>query len=77
MPWGTPDQVLEKVSFIRDTIDPTGVMFNFSFSGMPYDAAERSIRCFAKYVMPELKKWKAEPIAEPAERSMPVLAQAS
>jgi alkanesulfonate monooxygenase SsuD/methylene tetrahydromethanopterin reductase-like flavin-dependent oxidoreductase (luciferase family) len=76
MPWGTPDQVLEKVAFIRDTIAPAGVMFNFSFSGMPYNDAERSIKCFAKYVMPELKKWKAEPIVEPAERSMP-LAQAS
>ena len=55
-----------EVAFIRDTIDANGVMFNFSFGGMPYDDAERSIKCFAKYVLPELKKWNTEPLAEPA-----------
>ncbi len=69
MPWGTPDQVLEKVAFIKDTIDANGVFFNFSFAGMPYDVAERSIRCFAKYVLPELKKWNTVPLLEPKERS--------
>jgi len=71
MPWGTPDQVLEKVAYIKDTIDANGVMFNFSFSGMPYADAERSIKCFAKYVLPELKKWNTEPLLEPTERSAP------
>ena len=41
MPWGTPDQVLEKVAFIKDTIDTNGVFFNFSFAGMPYDVADQ------------------------------------
>ena len=40
-------------------------MFNFSFGGMPYDDAERSIKCFAKYVLPELKKWNTEPLIDP------------
>ncbi len=71
MPWGTPDQVLEKVKFIKDTIDTSAVMFNFSFAGMPYVDAERSIKCFAKYVLPELKKWNTEPLLEPAERLAP------
>ena len=69
MPWGTPDQVLEKVAQIKEMIDANGVMFNFSFSGMPYQDAERSIKCFAKHVLPELKKWSAEPLLEPVERS--------
>jgi hypothetical protein len=63
--------VLEKVAYIKDTIDANGVMFNFSFAGMPYPDAERSIKCFAKYVMPELKKWNTEPLLEPTERSAP------
>jgi alkanesulfonate monooxygenase SsuD/methylene tetrahydromethanopterin reductase-like flavin-dependent oxidoreductase (luciferase family) len=66
MPWGTPDQVIEKCAFVRDTIDANGVFFNFSFGGMPYEDAERSLKCFAKYVLPELKKWKTEPLIEPA-----------
>jgi alkanesulfonate monooxygenase SsuD/methylene tetrahydromethanopterin reductase-like flavin-dependent oxidoreductase (luciferase family) len=48
MPWGTPDQVIEKIAFIRDTIDANGIMLSFSFGGMPYEDAERSIKCFAK-----------------------------
>jgi hypothetical protein len=27
------------------------------FAGMPYAALERSLRIFAKHVMPELKSW--------------------
>ena len=71
MPWGTPDQVLAKVAYIKETIDANGVMFNFSFAGMPYPDAERSIKCFAKYVLPELKKWNTEPLLEPTERLAP------
>ena len=44
MPYGTPDQVLEKVAFIRDAIGIAGFLPNFSFAGMPYDEAERSLR---------------------------------
>ena len=42
MPWGTPDQVIEKIAFIKDTIDANGVMMNFSYAGMPFDEVERS-----------------------------------
>jgi hypothetical protein len=69
MPWGTPDQVLEKCAFIRDTIDANAVFFNFSFGGMPYEDAERSLKCFAKYVLPELKKWNTEPLVDAAPTS--------
>lgn len=77
MPWGTPDQVLEKFDFIRKTIDMNGVMCNFSFAGMPYDEAERSMQCFVKHVMPELKKWETAPLAEPGPLTMPAPAQAA
>jgi alkanesulfonate monooxygenase SsuD/methylene tetrahydromethanopterin reductase-like flavin-dependent oxidoreductase (luciferase family) len=61
MPWGTPAQVIEKLRFIRETIHMTGIMGHFSFAGMPYDEAERNLRCFVERVMPELKRWDAEP----------------
>jgi alkanesulfonate monooxygenase SsuD/methylene tetrahydromethanopterin reductase-like flavin-dependent oxidoreductase (luciferase family) len=57
MPWGTPEQVIEKLAFIRDTIHMTGIMGHFSFAGMPYAEAERNLRCFVDRVMPELKRW--------------------
>lgn len=71
MPWGTPDMVLEKLAFIRKTIDAHGFMLNFSYAGMPYDEAERNLKCFARHVLPEVKKWQTEPLPEPAEIGMP------
>ena len=71
MPWGTPDQVLDKLQFIKDTIDAKGVMLNFSYAGMPCDEAERNLKCFAKHVLPELKKIETEALAEPSSLPMP------
>src|SRR5579859_1846144 len=65
MPWGTPDMVLEKLATIRNTIDANGFMLNFSYAGMPYDEAERNLKCFVKHVLPEVKKWQTEPLHEP------------
>ncbi len=76
MPWGTPDEVLEKLAFVRKTIDANGFMLNFSYAGMPYDEAERNLKCFAKHVLPEVKKWQAEPLHEPGEISRPAHAAA-
>jgi len=77
MPWGTPDQVVEKIAFIKDTIDANGVMMNFSYAGIPFDEVERSYTLFAKKVLPELKKMKTEELAEPAALPMPRHSQAA
>jgi alkanesulfonate monooxygenase SsuD/methylene tetrahydromethanopterin reductase-like flavin-dependent oxidoreductase (luciferase family) len=66
MPWGTPEQVLEKIDHIREVIDMNAIMCNFSYAGMPYDEAERNMRCFAEHVLPELKRWDTAPLSEPA-----------
>ncbi len=65
MPWGTPAQVLEKIAYIREVINPNAIMCNLSYAGMPYDEAERNMRCFAEHVLPELRKWDTPPLAEP------------
>jgi hypothetical protein len=67
MPWGTPDEVLEKLRFIRDMIDANGFMIGASYAGMPYAESRRNLECFVKHVMPAVKKWDAEPLAEPRE----------
>jgi alkanesulfonate monooxygenase SsuD/methylene tetrahydromethanopterin reductase-like flavin-dependent oxidoreductase (luciferase family) len=68
MPWGTPEQVIEKVHNMREMIGIAGFNPGFSYGGMPYDEAERSMRLFVDKVMPELKSWETEPLApvEPA-----------
>jgi alkanesulfonate monooxygenase SsuD/methylene tetrahydromethanopterin reductase-like flavin-dependent oxidoreductase (luciferase family) len=77
MPWGTPDMVLEKLDFIRKTIDANGFLLNFSYAGMPYDEAERNLKLFAKAVLPEVKKWQTEPLVEGKELGMPAHAQSA
>ncbi|HUA36220.1 MAG TPA: LLM class flavin-dependent oxidoreductase [Candidatus Binataceae bacterium] len=77
MPWGTPDQVLEKIAFIKDTIDANGVMLNFSYAGMPFAEADRNLKCFAKHVLPELKKMKTDELNEPSDLDMPSYSRAS
>jgi hypothetical protein len=66
MPWGTPEQVLEKLAAIRDIIGMNGIMCHFSYAGMPYDEAERNMRCFVKHVLPALQQWDTPPLVEPA-----------
>jgi hypothetical protein len=47
-------------------IDMNGLLPAFSYGGMPYDLAERSMRLFADKVLPELKSWTAPPLQMPA-----------
>jgi hypothetical protein len=40
---------------------------SFRFGGTPYDLAERSLRLYAKEVLPVLKSWGATPAAAAAK----------
>jgi alkanesulfonate monooxygenase SsuD/methylene tetrahydromethanopterin reductase-like flavin-dependent oxidoreductase (luciferase family) len=66
MPWGTPEQVVEKSDFIRETTGMAAFTPNLCYGGMPYEEAERNIACFVDQVMPTLKEWPTEPIGLPA-----------
>jgi len=54
--WGTPEQCYEKIMTIREQVQCDSFVGVFSYAGMPYDMAEKSMRLFARRVMPELKK---------------------
>ncbi|NIP14540.1 MAG: LLM class flavin-dependent oxidoreductase [Pseudomonadales bacterium] len=56
MPFGTPQQVIEKIEFIHETIGAKGVMTHFAYGGMDYAEANRNMRLFADEVMPELQR---------------------
>lgn len=70
MPFGTPDQVLEKIAFIRDTIGICAFNPGFSYAGMPYDEAERNLDLFVREVMPELKRWDVPEPTGPTPRQL-------
>jgi alkanesulfonate monooxygenase SsuD/methylene tetrahydromethanopterin reductase-like flavin-dependent oxidoreductase (luciferase family) len=52
--WGTPEQIIEKINHKRGVIGPYQLNCAFSFAGMPYDMAERSMRLFSAEVLPAL-----------------------
>ena len=54
--WGTPEQCYEKVLAIRERTGNDTFVASFSYGGMPYPEAERSMRLFAAEVMPELQQ---------------------
>ena len=62
MPFGTPDQVLEKIQVIRDKIDMAAFVPNLSFAGMTWTEARRNRDLFATEVLPVLKEWDAPPV---------------
>jgi alkanesulfonate monooxygenase SsuD/methylene tetrahydromethanopterin reductase-like flavin-dependent oxidoreductase (luciferase family) len=66
--WGTPAQCLEKVLRIRDVTGAETYNGIFSYAGMPYDDAERSMRLFAREVMPALQALGAPAAASAAAR---------
>ena len=53
--WGTPEQCLEKILHVRTRVGCDTFVGVFSYAGMPYDDAERSLRLFAREVMPALQ----------------------
>ncbi|MEW6476628.1 MAG: LLM class flavin-dependent oxidoreductase [Actinomycetota bacterium] len=55
-PYGTPDQVLEKITEFADLIGADGFLGVFRYGAMTREDGERNMRLFAETVMPELKK---------------------
>jgi alkanesulfonate monooxygenase SsuD/methylene tetrahydromethanopterin reductase-like flavin-dependent oxidoreductase (luciferase family) len=53
--WGTPEQCFERIMRIRDVTGTETFNGIFSYAGMPWADAERSMRLFARDVMPRLK----------------------
>lgn len=65
--WGTPQQILEKIAHRREVLGDIDVSSCFSYGGMPFADVEKSMRTFAKKVLPEVHSWQrpSERRAEP------------
>ena len=55
--WGTPQQILEKIQTRRAVVGDYDGLFCVRYAGTPYAVVERTLKTFAKEVMPELKSW--------------------
>jgi alkanesulfonate monooxygenase SsuD/methylene tetrahydromethanopterin reductase-like flavin-dependent oxidoreductase (luciferase family) len=54
--WGTPEACYEKLREHHELVGAQAMILVFSYGGMPYDMAERSMRLFAAKTMPEVRK---------------------
>ena len=60
--WGTPEQCYEKIMTIRELTGAGAYNGVFSYAGMPYEDAERSMRLFARTVLPRLRALDDAPL---------------
>src|SRR5437588_1278929 len=65
--WGTPDKILRGLEARRNIIGDFELNVAFRFGGTPYEVAERSLKLFAKEVLPVLKSWSSSKVREAAE----------
>lgn len=63
--WGTPEQCYEKILEIRGLTGAAAYNGVFSYAGMPFDDAERSMRLFAREVLPRLQALDDVPLGVP------------
>ena len=54
-PIGTPDEIIEKIRAIQQTISLEKVVLHMFYGGMPRDKAEKSLKLFAEKVLPEVQ----------------------
>lgn len=54
-PIGTPDEIIEKIRAVQQTISCEKLVVHVFYGGMPRDKAEKSLRLFADKVLPEVQ----------------------
>ncbi len=55
--WGTPEMIIEKLERRRQLLGDYELNLISNYGGMPLEVAEKSIRLFAKEVLPEIHRW--------------------
>lgn len=61
-PWGTPEQTIARATELAQAFGTDEIMFVFKYGSMPIEVAERSMRLFAKEVLPALQALDPQPI---------------
>jgi alkanesulfonate monooxygenase SsuD/methylene tetrahydromethanopterin reductase-like flavin-dependent oxidoreductase (luciferase family) len=59
--WGTPDRILRELETRRAAVGEFELCTSFRFGGTPCELAERSLRLYAREILPVLKSWSAAP----------------
>ena len=54
-PIGTPDEIIERIKTLQQTISLEKLVIHMFYGGMPREKAEKSLRLFAEKVLPEVQ----------------------
>jgi hypothetical protein len=54
--WGTPEEVLRKIRFFVNEINPGQLLLHMNAAGLQHEKIVKSMRLFAEGVMPALKE---------------------
>ena len=54
--WGTPEMCFKKLREHHELVGAQGLILVFTYGGIPYDLAERSMKLFAAEALPELER---------------------
>lgn len=68
VPYGTPEQVYEKLKEFTGMLGAQGLIAQFRYAGMPLEIAEPNMRLFAAEVLPALKQLDHVPPTPLTER---------
>jgi alkanesulfonate monooxygenase SsuD/methylene tetrahydromethanopterin reductase-like flavin-dependent oxidoreductase (luciferase family) len=63
--FGTPDILIERLQWIADNVRPSQIVVITNQGGIPAEAVERSLRLFAKEVLPVAQAMTPAPFATP------------
>jgi alkanesulfonate monooxygenase SsuD/methylene tetrahydromethanopterin reductase-like flavin-dependent oxidoreductase (luciferase family) len=53
-PWGTPEQIVDKLAAQNEVMGDLDINVVFSYAGLPFDKVEESFTLFSKEVLPAL-----------------------
>lgn len=61
-PWGTPEKIIKEATELATSFGTDEIIFLFKYGSMPIEVAEKSMRLFAKEVIPALHELTTKPI---------------
>jgi hypothetical protein len=67
--WGPPDRILRMLEERREVVGAFELATSFRFGGTPFAVAEKSMRLFAKEVLPVLQSWQTPAAPAVVERA--------
>ena len=67
--WGPPDRILRMLEERRGVVGEFELATSFRFGGVPFAVAEKSMRLFAKEVLPVLHSWQTAAAPAVVERA--------